>query len=359
LILWGLPVKLSCDRSEGHHIPIRKKKQNNEEAKTQMLSSAEKKQMEDWGSLHSGETEIHLVVTKDSRSAELRQFCEILAQCAPKVRIAGKTAASDEELPFMEIRPSLRYMAVPLGRELGPFLEALEADGREVSVLLKKHISTIRMPVSLRFYIGRHCPFCPETLRQILPVTRCGDMIGLTVVDAELFPELAAADQIRSVPTLVLDENFRWTGAVRPEEIAQILADRDPAFLSADSLEQMLRQGKAAHLAQMMRERGIIFPAFPDLLCHEKWPVRLGAMVAAEILAETGRDILSGLTRVLWERFDSADEKTGGDILYVIGLCGSTEDIGRLEKIQQRDASADRKEAAAEAISHITDFHKK
>jgi len=322
-----------------------------------MFSAGERKQVEEWGAAHSGETEIHLVITEDSRSAELRQFCEILTECAPGIRIVRKTAASESQLPFMEIRPSLRYMAVPLGMELAPFLEALETDGSRGSALLKKHISQIRMPVSLRLHIGRHCPFCPQTVRQMLPMTRFGDMIRVTVVDAELFPEIAAEDQIRSVPTLVLDENFRWIGAVRPEEIAQILADRDPVFLSADSLEQMLRQGMAADLAQMMGERCMIFPAFPDLLCHEKWPVRLGAMVAAEILAETRRELLAGLTGLLWERFEIADEKTGGDILYVIGLCGSPEDRDRLEKIQKGADSADMKEAAAEAISHITDFY--
>ncbi len=324
-----------------------------------MFSSEEKKQIEDWGSLYSGKTEIRLFSTGDSRTADLRQFCEILSQYAPNIRIVTETATSGGELPFIEIRPSLRYMAVPLGRELGPFLDALDAKACQPSVLLKKHTDRILIPAFLRLHIARHCPFCPETMRQILPLTSAGDMIRLTVVDAELFPEISAEDQIRSVPTLVLDENFRWTGAVRPEEIARILAERDPAFLSADSLEQMLRQGKAVHLAQMMMEREMIFPAFPDLLCHEKWPVRLGAMVAAETLAESSRDILSGLPGLLWERFDRADEKTGGDILYVIGLCGRTEDIPRLEKIQKVADSADMKEAAAEAVGHIADFHKK
>ncbi|MGE0086378.1 MAG: thioredoxin family protein [Desulfococcaceae bacterium] len=322
-----------------------------------MPNSGEIKQIREWGARHSGETELRLVSCKDRRTADLKQFCEILAEYAPGVRIVTEKASSDRELPFIEIRTSLRYMAVPLGRELGPFLEALEAKDRQPSVLLEKHISKIRTPAFLRLHIARQCPFCPETLGQILPLTRCGDMIRLTVIDAELFPEISDSDQIRSVPTLVLDENFRWTGTVRPEEIARILADRDPACLTADSLEQMLKEGKAVRLAEMMRERGLVFPAFPDLLCHEKWPVRLGAMVVAETLAESGRDILSGLTGHLWEKFDRADEKTGGDILYVIGLSGTEEDIPRLTEIQKGNGSADIKEAAAEASGRIADFH--
>ncbi|MEZ4527273.1 MAG: thioredoxin family protein [Desulfobacterales bacterium] len=318
-----------------------------------MLTSEEKKQIGDWSRRYSGKIGLRLLSTGDSRTAELKQFCDILSECAPGIRILTETAAEQGELPFIEIRPSLRYRAVPLGRELGPFLEALEAEGCQPSVLLKKYMDQIRMPASLRLHIARHCPFCPQTLRQMLPLTRHGDRIRLTVVDAELFPETAAEDQIRSVPTLVLDENFRWTGAVRPEEVARILADRDPAALTADSLEQMLKEGRAARLAEMMQERGMIFPAFPDLLCHEKWPVRLGAMVVAETLAESGAHLLAELTGPLWERFAHADEKARGDILYVIGISGSMEDIPRLEKIHKGDSSSDIREAAAEAISQI------
>lgn len=318
-----------------------------------MLNSEEIKRVRDWSTRYPGKTELRLVSTEDSRTAELKQFCELLAEYAPGIRIVTETAASDGELPFIEIRQTLRYRAVPLGRELGPFLEALEAEGSQPSVLLKKYMDRIRIPIFLRLHIARQCPFCPETVRQILPLTGCGEMIRLTVVDAELFPEISAADQIRSVPTLVLDEIFRWTGAVRPEEIAQILADRDPACLRADSLEQMLKEGKAVRLAEMMGERGMIFPAFPDLLCHEKWPVRLGAMVVAETLAESSAHLLTGLTGPLWEKFAHADEKVRGDILYVIGISGSTEDISRLEEIQKGEVSADMREAAAEAISQI------
>ncbi len=332
---------------------MRTEKQKNREVKTEMLNSEEKKQIGDWRRRYSGKTELRLVSTQDSRTADLKQFCDLLAESAPGIRIITETAAENGELPFIEIRPSLRYRAVPLGRELGPFLESLQMEDSQPSVLLKKHLDQIQMPASLRLHIARQCPFCPQTVRQILPLTRTGDRVRLTIVDAELFPEISAEDQIRSVPTLVLDENFRWTGAVRPEEIAKILADRDPASLTADSLEQMLKEGKAARLAEMMGERGMIFPAFPDLLCHEKWPVRLGAMVVAEILAESGRHLLADLTGPLWEKFANADEKARGDILYVIGISGSMEDIPRLEEIQKRDVSADIREAATEAISQI------
>ena len=41
-------------------------------------------------------------------------------------------------------------------------------------------------------------------------------------------------------------------------------------------MEALLGDGRADLLARMMMGEGKIFPAFMDMLVHEKWPVRLG-----------------------------------------------------------------------------------
>jgi len=67
--------------------------------------------------------------------------------------------------------------------------------------------------------------------------------------------------------------------------VVELLAAEDPAAIGPVALEMMLKEGRAPEVASMMRDRGRVFPALFELLSHSEWPVRLGAMVAAEELA--------------------------------------------------------------------------
>jgi HEAT repeat protein len=103
----------------------------------------------------------------------------------------------------------------------------------------------------------------------------------------------------------------------------------------------------------MMRERGRVFPALFELLSHSEWPVRLGAMVAAEELAALDLGLAQTLTEQVWKRFDTAGDPARGDLLYLIGELGCEEDIRRMGLSVGGDVSADVREAAEEAIEKI------
>ncbi|NVM22193.1 MAG: thioredoxin family protein [Desulfobacterales bacterium] len=315
----------------------------------------EEERIRKWNGEVSGDIRIGLLVTGDKRSRELSEFCENLARLAPKIRIV-KEEGEPKEAPAIRISSALRYHAVPLGTELEPFLEALSASGEKSSLVpehVRDQLEKIELPAGLRLYVSRQCPFCPVTVRQIVPLLAANELVRLAIIDCDLFAEMAQLNGVRSVPTLLLDEQFRWTGQLHLEEVVEVITNRDPAKLGASSLQRMLREGNAVRLAEMMLDKEDIFPAFVDLLTHEKWPVRLGAMVAMEEISGRNRQLAARVIGPLWERFDHAGDTVKGDIIYILGESGDRRIAPRLEVILAGEYDAEVKEAAKEALEKI------
>ncbi len=149
--------------------------------------------------------------------------------------------------------------------------------------------------------------------------------ISFHIIDGSLFPKTAQKDGVMSAPCLILDDDFRWTGSVQPQEIIKMITDRDPSQLSAGTLKTILEQGDAAWITQAMIKNKGIFDAFFKLLLHETWSVRLGAMVIVEELAETDPGLAASLGPVLTNLFDEKDVPIQGDILYALGEAGDLE----------------------------------
>lgn len=159
------------------------------------------------------------------------------------------------------------------------------------------------------------------------------------------------ADRIQSVPTLLLDDHFRWSGTLDLHEVLTIGTQRDPSQLSSASLRQMIENGQAERVASMIQERGRVFPALIDLLVHERWSVRLGAMVTAEYLAAGSRPLALALCDMLWHRFPDLEDPVRGDVVHVLGEVPSEENLTRLTRIASGAFGQIAKEAAEEVLA--------
>ncbi|MGD9175477.1 MAG: thioredoxin family protein, partial [Desulfobacterales bacterium] len=251
----------------------------------------------------------------------------------------------------------LIYQAIPAGTEIKPFVEALQlaASGTaQKDDLISEKLSAIDLPIHMVLYVASQCTFCPQAVRQLLPLLSANPHINLTVIDAMSFPELADKDNIQSVPTLILEDQFRWTGTFQIEEIVEMMVKRDPSALGPLSLEMMLKDGKAGQLAEMMLAKAQIFPAFYALLIHPKWPVRLGAMVVMDELIEKNIDLALQTAETLWHQFNTADEQVKGDLLYIFGEMAQKDFAPRLEAILRGQYDSAIKEAAEEALDKST-----
>jgi hypothetical protein len=323
-----------------------------------MISEKEKKQIADWSQTLKDDIRIQLILTDDERSQTLKEFCDDLTRIVPKIKI--KQEKDDESKPPVIRVGNVGYHAIPTGKELEPFLSALfDADGQAQSSPLStyKKVHQIRVPALLKVYITPHCPFCPTAVKQLLCLAAVSESIKLTIIDGAFFPEMAASDKIQSAPTVLLDDQFYWTGLIRIEEIVDMILNRDPSRLSASSLEAMFEEGNAVEVAGMMLDSGKIFSAFTELLVHKKWPVRLAAMVAFETIAEENRTLLCQTLPYLLDCFVTAEDTVKGDILYLLGKSGDKRIIPKLETVLNGPYGVDVKEAAEEALEALNSLH--
>lgn len=319
------------------------------------MTPDEKAQIRKYNSELSTDIHISLLTTEDKRSKEFEGFCENLVRLAPRIRVMQEEGESGGA-PAIQVSHTLRYHAIPLGKELRPFLDALPvSDGRasSMSASVQDHLNRMDVPAMLRLFISQQCPFCPVTVQHITPLVAISELIDLTIIDCTLFPEMAQSNRIRSVPTLLLDRQFRWTGSFLLEEVTEVMTNRDPAELGSLSLERMLKEGDASKLAEMMLEREQIFPPLLDLLTHEKWPVRLGAMVAMEEITNRNPGLAAQVIDPLWERFQQVEDPVKGDIIHVLGESGNRTIAPKMQMVLDGEYDAEVKEAAREALEKI------
>jgi hypothetical protein len=189
-------------------------------------------------------------------------------------------------------------------------------------------------------------------VRELLTLVGDDPHVTLTVIDAELFAELAAGDRVRSVPTVIAGRSYRSTGAVSIDQLCEALAGQDPG---ATALARMLDGGEAEAVAGMMADRGTVFPAVLDRMAHDAMTVRLGAMAAMELLIERAPAVARRAEAGLWERIAGAGREATGDLLYVIGESGTPASVPWLEVFHQTTTDEELREAVTDALARIAE----
>jgi hypothetical protein len=320
-----------------------------------MFTALEKRQILSFKHRLSRGITIGILDSKHKSSKVFYEFCDALTNLVPQIQII-KEEGTPQQPPQIIIGDGLRYQAVPSGHELPPFLDAiaaLDSNSLEIPEHIKKRLQKDHLPATLTVFIAPQCKFCPQVLRQLIPLPMVDGKIQLIIIDGTLFPEIAQIHNIQAVPTILLDDRFRWTGSIPFDEIVNTIDTRDPASLGASSLESILKEGRADHLADMMLASQKIYPAFYDLLTHDKWPVRLGAMVVMESIAAKNPAVAFQAVNSLWDRFDGAPTQVKGDILYLFGEIGNPGTISWLERVLAGGFDREVKEAAQEALEKI------
>jgi glutaredoxin len=315
----------------------------------------DEKVITEWAASIERARPVKVRLTGDSRSERFRSFAERLAALAPALRVRIEEGDEDQP-PELVIPPNFTYRAVPAGHELSPFLQILAdtagaAGANQFSDT--RVLEKLAMPAVIKVYVTPECPFCPQTVESLAALAGRQEMVHLVVIDGSLFSEHAEADRVSSVPTVLLDDQFRWTGSIQLPELIDIMLNRDPAQLSSETLKQILYDGKAADLARMMADSEKVFPGLYALLTHPLWPVRLGAMVTVEYLAAMRSDLTAEVVEELWRQFDDLEDPVKGDILYLFGETAPANARAKLESVVQGEYPNMVKEAAADALTAL------
>jgi hypothetical protein len=257
-------------------------------------------------------------------------------------------------LPGFILKDNIIYSALPLEKELTPFLKGLDTlTAPALSLDIRKMLDQIQLPCSLTLYIALQCPHCPGMVAALMPMAAHCPKINLHIIDGSLFPDRAGKDKVMAAPCLILDKGFRWTGAVPLDEIVSMILNRDPSTLGTGTLKNILEAGQADWITREMINTQTIFDGFLGLLVHETWSVRLGAMVVVEALAEDAPDLAGQLTLPLIDIFHDKEIPVQGDILYALGEVGDEKTGDWIGQAVGESAHADIKDAAKDALEAI------
>ena len=301
------------------------------------------------------EISIRLIGNAHEVSNAMAAFCDELATLVSGIHLI-REKDDERPAPVIEVTESIAYSGVPTGTELAPFMELLSTVGRTDSAGISTpddRLAAITAPAILTLYVSSMCPHCPAMVRQVYPLCLENRNLKLSIIDGPAFPELAEVDNIKSLPTLILDNDFRWTALVDVDELVQIIGSRNPAELGVASLKGMIQEGNAYDLSEMMVSEKKIFPAFVELLVHPEFSVRLGAMAAIEDVAERAGSLAGQVVVPLMDLFDHLDDQIKGDILYVIGVCGDESAVSFLTSVAAASQNDELKEAAEDALEAI------
>lgn len=284
---------------------------------------------------------------KDSSDPFYRYASALETEC-DQLNIAFEIT---EAMPKIVIKDNLHFHSIPEGTEVQPFINALtyKAAPPEMSPEYEG-IETI--PSSkLHLFVSPFCHNCPSVIQKILPIVWLNPKIDLTIIDVGLFPEEAESSRILSVPTLIYND-FRWTGPVKISEIIDVIQNA-PDQWDIVSLERMLSEGKALQLAQIMLDNAKFTQNFDQLIAHELLSVRLGAMVCVEQIAQENKSLAQSLCDKIWPLLSKVNLQVQGDLIYLIGICGTEKDIVKLEYWETQTDDNDIKESISEAIQTI------
>ena len=270
--------------------------------------------------------------------------------------ISWMDSSQPADLPGFFLTNNILYSALPLERELSPFLKGLNAlDQPNPGDGIQKTLDNIQAPCRLTLYIALQCPHCPGMVERLIPLAAACENIHLHIIDGSLFPEKAEKDKVMSAPCLILNDDTRWTGAVTEEEILDMIVNKESMDLDTKALKTILEDGRAEWITERMLASKRLFKGFSGLLLHETWSVRLGAMVVVETLAQEAPNLCAELEKILMDAFTTKDIPVQGDILYALGEIGTSDTRDWITAHQAVLSHEDLRDAADDAIQSIED----
>ena len=256
-----------------------------------------------------------------------------------------------------EEKTQIYYMAIPEGLERQPFLNALKAISKRESFLNKdevERIKTIKNPVEIKIFITPFCPFCPSVVDKANQIAIAQNLIKVFIIDATLFPELSQKYKVTASPTVVINEDFVLVGNEAREELSSFVEKAGETVYDKEVLKNLLKQAQAERVIELCEKDEKCLHTLIELLKAPELFTRIGVMYVLEEMAERGKikskeKILSHLIETLKT---VKDERDKGDILYLLGLIGTSEIISEIEKAI-KDEPPLIKEIAYEAIERI------
>ncbi len=279
------------------------------------------------------------VILRVFGSEEIYDYLEKLFNDEERISLEfNPTPEPSLSLPGVKIDNSEIYFhAVPKQNELQSFIHAIKIVAEGVKEGSEIRIITFVTPI---------CPNCRATVDSINTLAQ-KFAIGHHIVDATMFPDFAEKYGVMSAPTTFIGR-MKFVGAISLAKAEKYIRDAINGDYR-DYLAEKLMGGEMDDVKTLIVEEGL-GELLGELMGHEEFVVRLGAMATAEALKDE-KEVVEGVKRILRKLLKHEDARIREDAAMMLGMLGDEEDVKELENlISEGGRVAD---SAREAVEEI------
>lgn len=251
-----------------------------------------------------------------------------------------------------EGRGEIHYLALPLGHQAQPFIEALTAEGpRQMPAELASALRELVGRVELYLFTAAECPHCPRAVSAACELALTSERVSVFVIDAQRFGELASKFKVLSVPSTVIDGGLCITGVRPVAELAQAVLELGTPGHRQRHLLSLLESRRLPEAIEL-----VLGPEGPDALL-ELWKQsgtggRVGLLLAAEEALDRAPRSLDAIVVALAGQLLSPDAAMRGDSADLLGKIGHADARPALQALVG-DPNADVAEIAADALEQL------
>ncbi len=293
--------------------------------------------------------EVEIIVVPNGNWKDFEDFARILSETCDK--ISYKVEDRDGLFkPAMILkkgdRENIIYNAIPLKEEFEPFLKTLImlSNGFEVDEIkdLEAEIMVFVMPI---------CPHCAKVVETVNSFAVANPKIKSIIIDASRFVDLMQKFEITSAPTTIINGEIKLTGYISREELLEWLK-RASGDYKREYFVTLLNERRLDEIKDIVARNPEDIKILAELLAHEEFLVRFGAMVVMEQIAKENPDVIKIAKDVIRKLLKHEDFRIREDVAMLLGSIGDESDIEFLEELT-KDEREEVKDSALEAIEEI------
>lgn len=250
-------------------------------------------------------------------------------------------------------RRNIRYLAVPKGREFQPFLDILAWMGNAEQPPALPTEPPRDVIADVRILMAEMCPHCPPVVRIGLSIAAIRPGIGLSVIDALRFGDLADRYKVKSTPTVVINEGATLVGQVTADQIVRHLTPMDTLESFVAVIESMIGAGRAEDAAALIcREQRpeAILPIYRK----PEFAWRIGALTTMEEALERDPDVFNPIVADFCEMLAGDEPALRGDTAELLGKIGAPSAVEPLKRALEHETDPDVREAMEEALAELS-----
>ncbi len=176
----------------------------------------------------------------DERGARMHEFADDFVSASPRLRHEDEEDGSFSFDLLKDGKPTgISFRGIPSGHEFSSLLLAiLNADGKGKNLpdeMLRKRISRIKGPVSLKTYVSLTCTNCPDVVQALDVLTLLRPDFTHEMVDGAEFKDEVESLDIQGVPSVFANGELLHVGR---GDFGTLLGELEDKFGSEEALDE-------------------------------------------------------------------------------------------------------------------------